>query len=366
MAKLDSIRIENYKSIQKLDLQMHPLNVFIGPNGAGKSNFVGAFKFLNHLVGGDLQSYTRAAGGADRLLHYGRKQSEHMSFRLSFEEGVNGYSCALAAGAEDNLYFEGELVWFHDKQKYPNKAYDVPLGSGHLETRLTQHVPQRGSRVADYVCEHMRSWKLYHFHDTSDSARIKQTCDLADNRALHPDARNLSAFLYQLQQTSPDYFNNIQDTVRMVAPFFDRFTLEPDRLNPDKIRLEWKEKGTDTYFNGSSLSDGSLRFICLATLLLQPSLPSVILLDEPELGLHPYAIAVLADLLRAASQRSQVLVATQSVTLVNQFEPEQIVVVDRKEGRSEFQRLDSSSIQDWLDDYGLGDLWEKNIFGGRP
>ena len=152
----------------------------------------------------------------------------------------------------------------------------------------------------------------------------------------------------------------------MVAPFFDRFNLQPSRLKPDKIRLEWKEKGSDAYFNGSSLSDGSLRFMCLATLLLQPHLPSIILLDEPELGLHPMAISVLADLLRSTSQRTQILAATQSVTLVNQFDPENIVIVDRDEEQSVFRHVDRSSMKDWLEDYGLGDLWEKNLLGGRP
>jgi predicted ATPase len=169
-----------------------------------------------------------------------------------------------------------------------------------------------------------------------------------------------------LSRQHPGQYENIRDSIRLVAPFFDRFALEPSRLNPDKIRLEWKHKGTSDYFNASSLSDGTLRFMCLATLLLQPELPSIILLDEPELGLHPYAIAVLAGLLRSASKSVQVIVATQSVTLVNQFGPEDIVVVDRNEEQSTFRRLDRTHIDEWLEDYGLGDLWEKNILGGRP
>jgi predicted ATPase len=285
-----------------------------------------------------------------------------MSFSLFFPDGTRGYKCTLAASAEDNLYFDNEEILFHEDIFWGSRPSDCFLGGGHLETRLKQ----AQNMLASYVYEHLQGWKLYHFHDTSENAGVKQTCDLEDNRILKPDASNLAAFLYRLQETSPEHFENIQDAVRMVGPFFDRFTLEPSRLNPEKIRLEWKEKGSDAYFNGSALSDGSLRLICLVTLLLQPSLPSVILLDEPELGLHPYAIAVLADLLRAASQQTQILVATQSVTLVNQFEPEQIVVVEREEGHSIFRHLDSASMQDWLEDYGLGDLWEKNLLGGRP
>jgi predicted ATPase len=183
---------------------------------------------------------------------------------------------------------------------------------------------------------------------------------------LRPDGANLAAFLYWMRARHSDHFRNIVDGVRMVAPFFDDFVLEPSRLNPERIRLEWKERGSDSYFSAFALSDGTLRFMCLATLLLQPFLPSTVLLDEPELGLHPYAITILSDLLRGASTKTQVIVSTQSVTLVNQFEPQDVVVVERHDRQSAFRRLESGEMENWLDDYGLGDLWEKNIIGGRP
>jgi len=360
MNKLDQIKITNYKSIRYLDLELSDLNVFIGANGSGKSNFIGAFKFLNHLIEGNLQIYTAAQGGADIILHFGRKKSASMSFSLSFENGVNGYECRLSPGTEGNFFFKYEDVWFHDK------AYSNPkterLGSGHLESKISA----KPTRIAGYVLSHLASWKLYHFHDTSDSAKVKQTGDLEDNRFLRPDARNLAAFLYRLERNHKDHFDNIQDAIRLVAPFFDRFNLQPSELNPDKIRLEWLEKGSDAYFNASVLSDRTLRFICMVTLLLQPQLPSVILVDEPELGLHPSAISVLANLLQSAAKRTQVLISTQSVTLVNHFQPQDVVVVEREEGHSVFRRLDKADMTNWLDDYSLGDLWEKNVIGGRP
>ena len=220
--------------------------------------------------------------------------------------------------------------------------------------------------IASHVLHAFQSWKIYHFHDTSATAKVKQTGELADNDALRPDARNLAAFLFRLQETQPAAFLNIEDTVRLVAPFFGRFNLRPDRLNPKKIGLEWEEKSSDTYFDAHALSDGTLRFISLATLLLQPELPATILIDEPELGLHPYAVNVLADLFHSASTRTQLLVSTQSVTLVNQLSPEDVVIVDRKGGESEFRRLGEEEIATWLDEYSLGELWEKNVLGGRP
>jgi len=176
----------------------------------------------------------------------------------------------------------------------------------------------------------------------------------------------LAAFLYLLQETQPDYYRQIVETVRLVAPFFNDFVLRPNPFNEDKIQLEWQEKGSDGPFSANYLSDGTLRFICLATLLQQPNLPTTILIDEPELGLHPYAIVVLANMLRSAATQTQVIISTQSVPLVNQFTPEDIIVVDRQDGQSTFERRSTANLEAWLDDYGVGDLWEKNLLGGRP
>jgi predicted ATPase len=189
---------------------------------------------------------------------------------------------------------------------------------------------------------------------------------LEDNRFLRPQAENLAAFLYWMQEKKPDHYANVRETVRQIAPFFDDFLLSPSRLNESKIRLEWKEKGSDAYFTASSLSDGTLRFICLAALLLQPDLPALVLLDEPELGLHPAAITLLADMLSSAAARAQVIVATQSVTLINRLDQDAVWTVDRQDGQSVFRHLSKSDMSAWLDGYALGELWEKNILGARP
>lgn len=133
------------------------------------------------------------------------------------------------------------------------------------------------------------------------------------------------------------------------------------------MRLEWQDKHSDIVFTGQDLSDGSLRFICLATLLLQPELPSVLLLDEPELGLHPTAIESLARLMKQAAARTIVIVSTQSVNLVSTCAPEDVIVVDRNEqGASTLKRLEPQQLVQWLDEYSLGELWEKNVLGGKP
>ena len=348
---------------------MTALNVFIGPNGAGKSNFIGVFKLLHRIIEQKLGVYVGEQGGANSLLHFGRKRTQKISLKLQFADGKNSYGCLLSPNAEDGLFFQDEWCDFSGtfpRSGYQAKGHRIQLSLGGRETRLLEEAESYAGGIAAHVRDDFRSWRLYHFHDTSSSAGVKQTGELSDNRFLRDDASNLAAFLYQLQQTQKSSYDNIVGAVRMVAPFFEDFVLAPSALNPDKIRLEWKEKGSDEYFNASALSDGTLRFICLATLLLQPSLSAAVLIDEPELGLHPAAITLLAELLRSTSKRSQVIVSTQSVTLVNQLSPEEVVVVEHKDGTSTFNRLDDAKLKDWIGDYGLGELWEKNLVGGRP
>ncbi|GBD92366.1 hypothetical protein BMS3Abin04_03101 [bacterium BMS3Abin04] len=211
------------------------------------------------------------------------------------------------------------------------------------------------------------SWRVYHFHDTSSTSKMKRESDIHDNRLLRRDASNLAAFLYLLQEQFADYFHRIESTVKLIAPFFDKFQLEPLALNKEKIKLEWKHVHSDEYFNANHFSDGTLRMICLITLLLQPNLPDTIIIDEPELGLHPSAIQQLAALIKSAAEDSkQIICSTQSVTLLNQFDPENIIVVDRENNESKFQRLEKETLDEWLDQYAIGELWEKNVLGGRP
>lgn len=364
MRTLQRLKVTNFKSIREQELLLRPLNVFIGGNGSGKSNLIGVFHFLKEIVGQNLGGYTQFKGGADTLLYYGRKRSPHMEIDVEFGEGntTNRYRVRLTGANDDSLFVGEEVAYFHDKVRFPNKPYDWPVASGTKESRLKEmtHTCPR------HILADLESYRVYHFHDTSDTAAAKGLSDIEDNRVFRPQAENLAAFLYYLQQQKPLNFSLIQDTVRQIAPFFDKFQLSPSRLNPTRIRLEWLERGSDAYFNASSLSDGTLRFICLAVLLLQPDLPPLVLLDEPELGLHPAALIVLANMLDSASTRTQVIVATQSVTLVNQFTPEDVWTVDREDGQSVFRQLNNADRSEWLENYALGELWEKNLLGARP
>ena len=255
---------------------------------------------------------------------------------------------------------------FEDIAYRGDHSTDSSLMHGHQESQFDQLAVDHRQHLPKATFTAIRSLVVHHFHDTSESAAVKGMGELHDNHWLKPDAANLAAYLYLLQEKQPVAFRQIEEHLRLVAPFFDRFVLAPSRLNEQKIKLEWRQKGSEAYFDGYALSDGTLRFICLATLLLQPSPPSLILLDEPELGLHPYALHILAEMLEAAAKRSQVLLATQSVTLLNQFNPADILVAENEGGATTFKPLDEKALERWLADFSLGELWEKNVFGGRP
>ncbi len=367
MAALDWITIQGFKSIKSIErLPMSPINVLIGSNGIGKTNFLEAFHFLNAIRAGELQEYVARAGGAEKVLHFGSKETQHLSLHVSFNEEKDQYSLELSPDDADHLIATRERAYFWDKVRYPQKPFDKAISSFETEAGISN--PKKRTGVASHVHQHLQSWRVYHFHDTGVTSKMKKAANVNDNRMLRVDGSNLPAFLYYLSQKRQDSYDLIQNTVRLVAPFFSRFSLEPLILNPDQIRLEWLHEGTDTYFNASSLSDGSLRFIALATLLLQPPdlRPSIILLDEPELGLHPYAITLLASLIRQASVETQIILATQSSLFLDHFHPDEVLVAERVQRGTEFRRLDGKELEGWLEDYSLGQLWEKNLLGGRP
>lgn len=365
MPELDHLTVQGFKSIASLEkLALGPINVVIGPNGSGKSNFIEVFYLLHAIREGYLQAYVTQAGGAGRLLHFGEKTTTKIHVALSFQGGVNGYSIDLRAGGDDLLLPTDEWVSFWDKSKYPSPYSESVYGEKREAGISTSNAPG----IAGHVRWHLGRWRVYHFHDTSRSAPMKKTADLHDNQYLRPDGANLAAFLYLLRERHAAEYGLIRRTVQRVAPFFDDFNLQPQRLNPDKILLEWRHKDSEEYFNASSLSDGTLRFIALATLLLQPEQyrPSVILVDEPELGLHPLAITLLASAIRTASQASQIIVSTQSSLLLDQFDPPEVLVAEREEGSTRLRRLEEDKLAAWLEEYSLGQLWEKNVLGGRP
>ncbi len=366
---LDYITIQGFKSIASIEkLPLGPINVVIGPNGSGKSNFIGVFAFLHAIREGRLRDYVTAAGGAEKVLHFGSKMTKEIRLHISFENEVNQYELKLAPTDDDGLYPSSEYVTYWDKARYPKKPFDTGLSARDQGREAGISNAKLEGRIAGWVSVRLGSWRIYHLHDTSSSSPMRKTAKVDDNEYLRPDGSNLAAFLYYLREKHEPSYSLIQRTVQRVTPFFDDFRLRPRKLRSDDIKLEWRHKRSDQYFDASSLSDGTLRFIALATLFLQPEQlrPSVILVDEPELGLHPYALEMLAALIRQASVTTQVIVSTQSSLLLDHFQPEDVLVANRVDGGTQLTRLESPQLATWLEDYSLGQLWEKNEFGGRP
>jgi predicted ATPase len=354
--RLRSVVVDGFTSIRSAELALNDINVLVGANGAGKSNLIRALGVLGRIVDGELGLYVGLSGGASALLHADPARLRRI--RLEVESDAGGYSAELIPAAGDTLIFSNEA--------FSKLGWDSlqALGRGHRESELAGPTTLFNADATS-VIETLRGCRVFHFHDTSRDAPVKQQAYTADNRSLHSDAGNLVAVLLRLRDGDPGRYQRILRTIKQVAPFFRDFVLEPE-LAPDRVRLRWQQEGSDVVLPADALSDGTLRFICLATLLGQPELPGLTILDEPELGLHPFAIVQLAGMLRAASQGSQVLLATQSVTLMNQFELGDLVIVERRDGASVFERPDPERLSEWLEEYSLSELWEKNLLGGRP
>jgi predicted ATPase len=362
--KIDKLTIRGFQSIKSLDaLQLNDLNILIGANGAGKSNFVSYFRMLSEMVEQRLQVWVSKQGGADRVLSFGVKQTSQLVSEIIFEN--NGYGFTLEPTALGGFTFAEEKVYFEGSRA---PAHWRTLDAGHTEAQLKNNANKSSYNVAFYVYKAISTWKVFHFHDTSETSGVKQLQALHDNRYLRPDASNLAAFLYRLRQNHEEVYNEIRRVVQLAIPFFDDFALGPQTLpsGEQQIRLMWNQRDSDYPFLASQLSDGSLRFICLVAALLQPNPPTTILIDEPELGLHPYAITLLGSLMRSAAKQMQIIVSTQSVPLLNEFSIDDLIVVEREDGASTFKRLDEPEFLYWLEDYSIGELWEKNVLGGRP
>jgi predicted ATPase len=367
MAKLKTIEINGYRSVKSAKLELDSLNILIGPNGAGKSNFVSFFKMLNEMMGDRLQQYIGTSGRAQSLLHFGPKVTPQLEGRLEFEvdNGTDWYNMRLFHAAGDTLVFAEETVTFH--QTGYRKPKDTSLGAGHQETQIGK-AAGKGEQTAKVIRHLLNQCRVYHFHDTSPTAKVRQYSYVNDNRWLMPDAGNLAAMLFAYQVRATVVYRRIISTIRKIMPEFEDFDLAPSRLNPNDIMLNWRKQGSDYLFGPHQISDGSLRAMAICTLFLQPEddLPDVVVLDEPELGLHPHALEMIAGLIRAASTQTQVICATQSQNLLNFFDPSEVITVETHDGQSVFRRLERDDLKDWLEDYSIGELWQRNVLGGGP
>ncbi|MCJ7855400.1 AAA family ATPase [Lachnospiraceae bacterium NSJ-143] len=347
----NNLTIKGYKSIKELELQLKNINILLGINGAGKSNLISFFEMLQFMSIQQLQNYITEHGGSNSFLYNGIKNTKEIYFSIS--RAPYTFHARLKAATDNRLYFAQQNLYNYKEQS------NLYAADGLEELKDNGLIKKTNI---------FNSIGIYHFHDTSESSPMKLYCGINDNIELAKDGRNLAAVLYRIKMKHEKAYKRIVSIIQLVAPYFQDFVLRNNPLNEDLIQIEWYKKGCDIPFTASQLSDGTLRFICLVVLLCLPEslAKDIIIIDEPELGLHPYAISLLSGLVKKAAVEKQIILATQSVELINEFSADDIIVVNNEDGTSVFSRLNTEDFKDWLEDYSLGELWTKNIIGGSP
>jgi predicted ATPase len=352
---MDYLEIAGYKSIKSAKIDFAPINILIGANGSGKSNFISFFDFLSRLYNRKLNDYIALSGGDNKILHKGKKITGDISFRTEFDNGQNGYSARLKSGSDGFVFIDERLIF-----------------KGDTGANISRSDTEAGIKITDnyrakYVIRYLKGFRKYHFHDTSSQSPFSQLSHIEnDVNYLYENGSNLAAFLFSIQQSDKIVYNKIVKTIQSIAPYFSDFYFNPNSEN--YIRLLWNDRYSDISYGANDLSDGTIRFIALTTLFMQPDLPDTIIIDEPELGLHPAAIAKLAGMIKSVAEKGcQVIIATQSTDLLSHFRAEDIITVDQINGESVFKRLESESLTEWLENYTIDDLWKRNIIRtGQP
>ena len=368
-SKLTKITIAGYKSIAydfPQEIPIGDINILIGANGSGKSNLISFFRMLNYMMTGTLQTYIGQSGSAENLLHFGSKKTPSINASLEFTNDKNVkdiYNMTLVKTVQDSFIFSEESI------KYNGKIYN--LNEGHKESFLfTGKAMNKATEIIGCLLSKCRTFQ---FHDTSVSSNIRTNSFLDNNKYLFGNGGNLASVLYLLKnkEVYEKYYRKIVFYIQNIFPQFDDFVLEPLPLNQNYIKLNWKQKSSLDYILGvDQLSDGIIRFMALAVLLLTPPelLPNIIVIDEPELGLHPRAIEALAAMVNDASRYSQIILATHSEWLLDCLDAKNVITADqdRLHNCSIYKRIDEEALHDWLEEYSLSQLWNKNILRGQP
>lgn len=365
--KLNSVEIRGFKSIaynHPITLNLSDINILLGANGAGKSNVIGFFRMLNFMMSGTLQKFIAQTGTSSSALHYGPKVTPRLEGHLSFSnnKGKDFYNFTLSAAAAQRLIIAEENIrWEKHQEDIP---YERQLQSNYLESALVDSIDPTAKMIRKLLAQ----CKAYQFHDSSSNGALRQASMSGTAQYLQSEGNNLASFLLFLRENYMENYKRIIGSIQMIMPSFGDFYLEP---NNGFVNLNWRDNSANDYiFTSDQFSDGTIRFIALATLLLQPgkTMPSVIIIDEPELGLHPFAISQLAEMIRDASLHAQIIISTQSAMLIDEFPASCVTIVENSEtsNYTTVRQLDEKNLQLWLQDYSLSELWTKNVIGGQP
>lgn len=363
--RLKNISLKGFKSFSTergLTLPLGDVTVLLGANGSGKSNLIAFFQLLAAMLEENLQNYIARWGTAELFLYYGVKKTKKIGIELGLEQGEEEllYTCHLAYAVPDNLIIEGEAL------------ESTPPAVFAFDTRSVKETVFWKTDTRDNLKEiydFLHGFKVFQFQDTSIESALRLPSNIYQTDYLQSNGGNMAAYLYYLKNEYREYYGRIVGYIREIMPQFGDFYLLPSPAG--YIMLKWRDNsGNDYVMLPQQLSDGVLRFMALATLLLQPpaKLPSLVLLDEPELGLHPSAIIQLAEMIKEASRHTQIILATQSPQLADEFEVADIAVVERDNDLqcTTIHKLDEERLKDWLKEYTISELWDKNVIGGKP
>lgn len=362
--RIASVSIAGFRSLRQVEnLQLPQLAVLIGANGSGKSTLIRFFEMLSWMLKAQkLQEFVLRQGGGDDQFFMGARQTPliRAEIRLETHAGFNDYRFSLEhLSASDTVMVGGEAYRYSDKTKQSEARWQTIPGSG-KEALL----PTKTSTTAKTICHLLRQCTTYQFHDTSEKASIRMRWDVTDSVRLRSDGGNLAPVLLSLRENHLKRYQLIVRQIQRVLPTFKDFVLEP---NYGKVDLRWIGQQSDKVFGAHLTSDGSLRLFCLLTLLNLPpeQLPDVMFFDEPELGLHPHAITLVAETLKRLAKTRQIFIATQSPYMVDCFELENIIVASATQGETVLRNLPREQFQQWLDDeYQISDIWLQQAVGG--
>lgn len=387
--KVDKISIRGFRSIKELnDFELKKVNVLIGPNGAGKSNFIELFKLVQAISEGNLQKYIFEYGSPSGFFHKGVSDTSEINF--SFVFGRNSYSCSLGVSAENKMYILNDVAGFSKKyegtldervsRKVSSRsmvndkdASESTISQYQYESQLFSSMNSfsysgGNKEVISYVYNSINGWRLYHFNETGKKSKLRQPANINDHLELYGDGRNIAPVLMNLRDEYPRKYQTFKSVMDAIAPFFGDFVFEPEKYgNGEKVvNLSWRHKNSKFMMQPYHLSDGTLRFIALIACLLQPKPPTTIVIDEPELGLHPYAIEYFVGIAKSKITAQQIILATQSPYLINNLDAADIITVNNHGDGTQFARLEEEPLKEWLEDYSLGELWYKNVITASP
>jgi predicted ATPase len=401
----DYIKIERFRTFKKVELEMPRLAVLIGPNGGGKSNLLDLLMLMAEAGRGELAVGVNKRGGF-RNIAFGFDSSHEVRVEFRFREALGQVSQTLTLPmseapekealdirfrvglrglgvnfrvSEEHLRVESpdgpadglEIDRDERGTEFRKRIESIPMFE---EQKLVESVELAIFQVRDKdkyeeswaVLRQFQGMVFYRDIDVGPESPVRQPALVTTGIRLSPDGRNLSSALYSIQQEYPDVWGEILEILKTAYPGFAKITV-PAGGGDGKVHLRWFEEPYQREgVTANLLSDGTLKLLCLIAILMSPDPPPLICIDEPELGLHPDWIKLVAEMLQSASARTQLIVATHSPQIVAGLDPEQVIVTEKIDGETNLTRLERRDLEKWLKDFNLSDLWLAGHLGGHP